>query len=335
MDRFVRIALLFVLLPFGTSLATIGNVTVSGAAPQAAEQLNIIVQPVSHLSGCVQMSVAARGDGIAMLINVTYASTGVVMSNGTVEVHVANAQLLRARFSAGSKLWTALYVIPWDHPAGPLDYFVTARSVDGAVGLWKPIRPYGLITIVPANLHVAASVVDEKTNAPVYSASWGTTVKIVASVALPLPGEGFPTHIPEEPSQVAGAGAVLNTTLASKVEAVVGQGMFNVTTGRFSNFTASTIPLSYDEASSMWVGSYTFKDGDPSGLYEVAVVAADKSSPPNTSFSLSNGVTLGAPTTGGIDSGTVYVVSFGMIIVGFVAGLVVISRFALPKRKGG
>ncbi len=333
MQRLVRLALVFILVPLVTSLAGVANAT-SADATQPGQQLNIVVQAVSHLSGCVQMSVAARGDSIPFLINVTYAATGKPMSNGTVQVYLSNNQLLKARYSAGTKLWAAVYLIPWDNPTGPLNYYVTANSADGAVGLWKPITPYGFITIVPANLHVVASVLDQKTNEPIYSATEGTTVKIVATVALPLPGEGYPTQGVGETSPVDGAGRLLNSTTASKVEAVVGQGTFNATTGKFSNYTASTITLSYDSASSKWTGSYAFKQSDPSGLYEMVVIAADRASPPNTSFSFADPLTLGGQSKGGIDAGTVYIVSFGMIIVGFVAGLAVIHRFALPKGKG-
>lgn len=332
MRNHVKLALIFILLPFVSSVPALVGAT-SPDATQAGQQLNIVVQTVSHSSGCVQMSIAARGDSIPFLINVTYASTGKLMSNGTVQVHISNT-LLNARYSGSSKLWTTAYLISWDHPTGPLDYYVTATSVDGAVGYWRPILPYGLVIIVPASLHVVAGALDAKTNEPISSASQGTIVKIVATVALPLPGEGFPTQEAGEPAPVDGAGMLLNSTTASKVQAVVGQGTFNVTTGKFSNYTASTIPLTYDSASSNWTGAYTFKQSDPSGLYEIAVVAADQASPPNTSFSFANALTLVGQSVGGIDAGTVYVVSFGMIIVGFVAGLAVIYRFALPKQKG-
>jgi hypothetical protein len=44
--------------------------------------------------------------------------------------------------------------------------------------------------------------------------------------------------------------------------------------------------------------------------------------------------TTTAATTG-ISFGTIAAVSFGMIIVGFLAGLIVLSRFAFPKKKAG
>jgi hypothetical protein len=329
-----RATAVFFVLFLSTSLIVAGNVTASAQATQAGQQLNIVVQSVSHLSGCVQMSVAARGDSIPFLINVTYASTGKAMSNGTVEVHVSNGQLLKATFSTSHNLWAVVYPIPWNHATGPLGYYVTAQSADGAVGLWEPITPYGRLTIVPATLHVDASAIDEKTNEPIQTAPEGSTIKILATVALPLPGEGFPTQTKGSEPQVDGAGMLLNSTTASKVEAVVGQGTFNSTTGQFSNYTASTVTLSYDDASSKWTGSYTFKQNDPSGLYEIAVIGADQASPPNTGLSFTNAFTLGTQNTGGINTGTVYIVSFGMIIIGFVAGLAVISKFALPKRKG-
>jgi hypothetical protein len=334
MRRHWRTAAVFALLFVSTLMVVAGNATASAQAAQAGQQLNIVVQAVSHLSGCVQMSVAARGDSIPFLINVTYASTGIPMSNGTVEVHMSNGQLLKARFSTSSKLWAVVYPIPWNHPTGPLGYYVTAQSADGAVGSWEPITHYGTLTIVPASLHIDASAIDEKTNEPIQTTSEGSTIKILATVALPLPGEGFPTQTRDSEPQVDGAGMLLNSTMASKVEAVIGQGTFNSTTARFSNYTASTITLSYDNASSKWTGSYTFKQNDPSGLYEIAVIGADKASPPNTSFSFTNTFTLGVQSTGGINTATVYIVSFGMIVVGFVAGLAVISKFALPKRKG-
>jgi hypothetical protein len=39
--------------------------------------------------------------------------------------------------------------------------------------------------------------------------------------------------------------------------------------------------------------------------------------------------------TSGIGVGTIAIVSFGMILVGFVAGLIVLSRFAFQKKKAG
>lgn len=331
MNRFGRLLIVLVLLAM-TSSAVV-SVKSSTDVPQAAQQLTIVVQAVSHLSGCVQMSVAARGDSIPFLINVTYASTGLPMSNGTVQVHLLNGRVLQARYSGATKLWAAVYLIPWNNPTGPLDYYVTASAVDGSYGTWKPISPYGFITIVPANLHVVASVVDEKTNQTVDSVSREITIKIIATVALPLPGEGYPTQVTSEPAPVDGAGRVLNATTVSKVEAIVGQGTFNATTERFTGFTASSITLSYDVASSKWVGSYNFAQSTPPGQYEVIVLAADRASPPNTNFSVANTITLGGKS-GGIDTGTVFITSFGMIIVGFVAGLAIIYKFALPKHQG-
>ncbi len=325
--------LLLVLVLLTITSSAVVSVKSSTEMPQAGQQLDIVVQAVSHLSGCVQMSVAARGDSIPFLINVTYASTGLPMTTGTVQVHVFDGRLLQARYSGATKLWAAVYLIPWNNPTGPLNYYVTASSVDGSYGTWKPISPYGFITIVPANLHVAASVVDEKTNQTIDSVSGGTTIEIMATVALPLPGEGFPTQVTSEPAPVDGAGRLLNATTASKVEAIVGQGTFNSTTDRFSDFTSPSITLSYDVASSKWVGSYTFAQSAPSGQYEIIVVAADRASPPNTNFSVANTITLGGKS-GGIDTGTVFITSFGMIIVGFVAGLAIIYKFALPKHQG-
>ncbi len=312
-------------------LAALGSSTVFADTNQPIAQLSIVVEPVSHLSDCVQMSEVARGDSIPFLINVTYTATGKVMTNGTVEVHVGNSPTLKARYSGSHKLWAVVYNVPWDHPTGPLSYFVSARSVDGAQGLWRPINPYGFITVVPASLHVSADTLDAKTGTSAYAASSGDTIKIMATVALPLPGEGFPTQSKDGVPDVDGSGQALNATAASKVQAVIGQGTFNATAGTFLNYTASTVNLSYDATSSKWVGSYTFKQDDPSGLYTVVVVAADRVSQPNTGYSTGNSLTLGAKSTGGVDSLTVYVVSFGMIVLGFVAGLVVISKFALPK----
>jgi hypothetical protein len=334
MRRLRRTHAVFFVLFLSTSLIVAGNVTVSAQSTQTEQQLNVVVQAVSHLSGCVQMSVAARGDTIPFLINVTYASTGKTMSNGSVQVHMSNGKLLNARFSNSSKLWAAVYPIPWDHPTGPLGYYVTARSADGAVGSWEPITHYGTLTIVAANLHVNAKAVDENTNEPVQTVTEGSPIKILATVALPLPGQGFPTQTSDSEPQVDGAGMRLNSTTASKVEAVIGQGAFNATTGQFSNYTASTVTLSYDDASSEWTGTYVFGKNVPSGLYEIAVIGSDRASPSNTGVSFTNTVTLGTQNIGGINTATVYVVSFGMIIVGFVAGLVVIGKFAMPKRKG-
>ncbi len=313
------------------SLASVGSSSVLADTNQPTAQLTIVVEPVSHLSDCVQMSEVARGDSIPFLINVTYTATGKVMINGTVEVHVGNSPALKARYSGSHKVWAVVYNVPWDHPAGPLNYFVSARSADGAQGLWRPINPYGLITVVPASLHVSEDTIDAKTGKPVYAASSGDTIKITATVALPLPGEGFPTQSKDGSPDVDGSGEPLNATTASKVQAVIGQGTFNATAGTFLNYTAATVNLSYDATSSNWVGSYTFKQDDPSGLYTVVVVAADRVSQPNTGYSTGNSLTLGAKSTGGVDSVTVYVASFGMIVLGFVAGLVVISKFALPK----
>ncbi len=44
-------------------------------------------------------------------------------------------------------------------------------------------------------------------------------------------------------------------------------------------------------------------------------------------------ITQTQSATGGIGFGTVAVVSFGMIFVRFVAGLIVLSRFAFPKKE--
>lgn len=326
----VTFALLFILVPISLGAFSVSSVAAATGVAQNADHLNIVVQPVSHLSDCVQMSVVARGDGIPFLINVTYASTGKGMTNGTVEVYLPD-RTLKARYSADHGIWAALYLVSWDHATGPLDYYVTAKSFDGAEGFWRPIEPYGLITIVPANLHSEASVVDENTNEPVYTASVGTAIRIVASVALPLPGQGYPTQVEEASPQVDGAGRLLNATSASEVEAIIGQGTFNFTTRQFSNYTAPEVDLSYDSASSKWVGTYTFQRSDPTGQYQIIIVGADRSAQPNVGYSSAYSLTLGAQGARSMDTGLIYVVSIGMTIIGFVAGLIVISKFALPK----
>jgi hypothetical protein len=318
---------------FLLSVIFCGAALASASSPVYADtsQLNIVVEPVSHLSDCVQTSEVARGDSIPFLINVTYSATGKIMSNGTVQVHVSSYDPLKARYSSGTKLWTAVYNVAWNQKAGPLDYFVTALSADGASGIWKPINPYGLITVVPTNLHVTLNATDPSTGKPVYTASPGDTIKIVASVALPLPGEGSPTQSPTASPDVAGAGQPLNDTTASEVQAVIGQGTFNATSGTFSEYTAPSIKLAYDPTISKWIGSYTFKQSDRAGLYTVIVSAADRVNQPNVGYSTGDSLTLEPKNTGGLDTQTVLVASFGMIVLGFIAGLIVISKFALPK----
>ena len=57
-----------------------------------------------------------------------------------------------------------------------------------------------------------------------------------------------------------------------------------------------------------------------------------------TVYQAPTATTTNASTTAattGISFDTIAIVSFGMILVGFVAGLIVLSRFAFPKKKAG
>ena len=262
-----------------------------------ADEVVIVVQPLSHLSGCVQLSQVARGDSIPFLMNITYTTgpaAGQPMINGTVRVHLATGAVLNAFFNAGNKLWAYRFDIPWNYPTGPLGYYVTVENTQFAVNqVWNPVNPYGYVVVVPTNLATSAQALDGTTGQEVSAATLGQTIRLSARVKLPLSGEGYATQLPGRTVYVSGGGGLLNATLASTIQATVGKGTFNETSGDFSEYTASKVLLSYDTTTGNWVGSYTFKQGDVAGVYQVGVLASDKSSPANTGQALSNAVAFG------------------------------------------
>ncbi len=216
------------------------------------------------------------------------------MINGTVQIHLATGPVLNAFYNGGNKLWAYRFDIPWDYPTGPLGYYVTAENSQFAVSqTWTPVNPYGFVVIVPTNLAASAQALDVTTGQQVSAATLGQTIRLSARVKLPLSGEGYATQLPGRTVYVAGGGGLLNASLASAVQAVVGKGNFNTTSGDFSDYTASKVLLSYDTATGNWVGSYTFKQGDVAGVYQVGILASDKSSPANTGHALSNAVAFG------------------------------------------
>ena len=272
-------------------------VTVLGIQMVRADEVVIVVQPLSHLSGCVQLSQVARGDSLPFLMNITYV-TGVAagrpMTNGTVQIHLATGAVLNAFYNGGNKLWAYRFDIPWDYPTGPLGYHVTAMNTQFGVNqTWTPVNPYGFVVVVPTNLATSAQALDGTTGQEVSAATLGQTIRLSARVKLPLSGEGYATQLPGRTVYVPGGGGLLNATLASTVQATVGKGSFNETSGDFSEYTASKVLLSYDTTTGNWVGSYTFKQGDVAGVYQVGVLASDKSNPANSGNALSNAVAFG------------------------------------------
>ncbi len=271
-------------------------VAISGIYMVQADEVVVVVQPLSHLSGCVQLSQVARGDSIPFLMNVTYTSglaAGQPMVNGTVQIHLATGAVLNAFYNTGNKLWAYRFDIPWDYPTGPLGYYVTVENAQFAVNMiWTPVNPYGFVVVVPTNLASSVQALGA-TGQEVSTATLGQTIRISAKVKLPLSGEGYATQISGRTVYVPGGGGLLNASLASTVQASVGRGIFNATSGDFSDYTASKVLLSYDTATGDWVGSYTFKQGDAPGIYQLGIFASDKSSPANTGYALSNAVALG------------------------------------------
>jgi hypothetical protein len=300
----------------------------SNQALAAPGILSISVLPISHLSGCVAVGEIARGDSLPFLINVTYSATGKPMSNGTVKIQLSNGASLKARYSSGEKYWSTAYPIPWNASTGPLGYTVTATDNVSNTVVFTPISPYGLVQIVPANLYVNATIEDAATNTSLSTVSTGQTVRVVAFVAYPLPGQGFPTQKSGEPPTVAGAGLLLNNTLLANATAVIGTGTFNSTGGTFSQYTAAKVPLAFDSKSQSWTGKYTFNSSEPTGFYQAAVMAQDKASPSNQGYSVSSVVEFGVIPQNVIDSSTVAFLAAGVLVVGLIAGTVFRPRLA-------
>jgi hypothetical protein len=317
-----------ILLLFAATLLMLGPALNQVAA---APVLSITAQPVDHLAGCVAIEEIARGDSIPFLVNVTYVSNGQPMSQGNVNVTLSNGATLKLFYNGGSKIWANAYDIPWNAATGPLGYTVVAEDNQSDVSVFKPVSPEGLLQIVPANLHVNATIEDPTTNQTVTSVSSGQTVKIEGFVAYPLPGQGFPTQkaLPPSDAPVLGAGELLNSTLVSNATAVVGIGTFNATSGTFSQYTSGKMKMSYDSASQSWTTTYTFKSGQPTGLYQAAIMANDTSSPSNSGYSLSLATAFGIATTQSLLTTTnIAFLAAGVLIVGLIVGTVLRPRGA-------
>jgi hypothetical protein len=242
-----------------------------------ANTLNISVEPVAHLNGCVYRTEFQRGDQGVFLITVADPATGEPVTQG-IDVNVlVGDNSLKANYNATQKLWAAPLPILWDMPTGTLRWSVSATDARGNVTKWQPSYAANqTITIAPGPLKVNTSVTDPVSGEAVGEIRPGETVRIMSKIDRPTHGDSYSYGSAER--EITGSipekGAPVKSD--ATVKALIGQGAFGPAKAAFSGPALAELPLSFDAAREAWTATFTMPQDAPHGTYSVAVLAEDK-----------------------------------------------------------
>jgi len=242
-----------------------------------------------------------RGTSIVPRIYVQYASTGEYMTladspKAVVTFTLPNGTKMQALFASylpPKGAWRNCFRQNWDDYAGPWNITAEASDGKGNYGIFVsyptvtlPLRtgPLALrfgYEILPAPLTVTASVLDAATGKNATTTlSAGQRLRIEAKVEYLPPLGPLSREWPE------GYLGLLNTTRGGVVTAKLGWGFYNETAKTFGGKSpgglVATIPLTYSEATGLWVGTYNVTGTEPKGDYMAVVEARDRANPPNT-----------------------------------------------------
>ncbi len=231
----------------GPGLAT-GNytVTLSGRntpAKSPADTQTFIVYPTNVTISKISMPSVSlqRTDTAQFSFSATYPSGGPVQS-GTASLRVAEpdgtSHVTTAYYVPGNGLFLATYRVPMNGQTGLWAAVVDVNSLDDGYGNGGPSAS------TPKGFSVSQAV-------------------LTVGVSLP------------NGTQVPGDIMVISAMVTSPDGGSFTQGTVTAQLLFSGNPVGSTVTLGYDQTKDKWVGSYTVKATDPSGLWLVQVVASD------------------------------------------------------------
>ncbi len=268
-----------------------GGQVVSSTSFSVTNKLNVFMDMVDG-GNCIYINGATRGVKMFPRFYISYASTGAPFTNNTVGAYVTytlpNGTAVNATWHKPNTVsqssvgfFIGKYQINWnDTYVGPWNPNATIGDAAGNIAKYHYIGvPF---VISPAALSMSITLVNSKTNQTLDGLANGTSVTIYAVISYPAAAEPVPGFV----------GPLDTTNRGGSVDAVVGWGYYNATSGAFGNAKSpggeiAKVTLTYTGKSGVWEGNFSsnsvpaIKTGTS---YEVVVNSQDKASPPNTGF---------------------------------------------------
>ncbi|MDG6905048.1 MAG: hypothetical protein JRN20_04605 [Nitrososphaerota archaeon] len=268
-----------------------GGQVVSTTSFSVTNKLNVFMDMVDG-GNCIYINGATRGVKMFPRFYISYASTGAPFTNNTVGAYATytlpNGTAVNATWHKPNTVsqssvgffigkyqinWNDTYVGPWNP---------NATVGDGAGNIAKYHYIGVPFVISPATLSTSITLVNSKTNQTLDGLTNGTSVTVYAVISYPAAAEPVPGFV----------GPLDTTNRGGSVDAVVGWGYYNVTSGSFGSARnpggqIAKVSLTYTGKNGVWEGNFSsnsvpaIKTGTS---YEVVVNSQDKASPPNTGF---------------------------------------------------
>ena len=242
-----------------------------------------------------------------------------------------NKTVTKASWDAGALLWRGIVQPAWNYTyVGSWNPTVTASDAAGNVGTFQYAGyPFAITT---ASLATNLQLTDVKTGSPIAAIYGGESIAISATIKYPTnaePTSGFVTGLDS-----VNRGGVVN--------AVVGWGTWNVTTGTFGGGAANpggvlgTVKLTNTNGiNGTWTGQFTFASPLPTipagASFAVAITSADKANPPNTGLQVTNLGLAPTPAAGGGVVTTTTVTASGTTATVTVSGTQTITPSTLTS----
>ncbi|MBI2183891.1 MAG: hypothetical protein HYU39_02915 [Thaumarchaeota archaeon] len=250
---------------------------------------------------CYLSNQFTRGTSIIPRIYIRYASTGEYVTaknapNTVATFNMPNGTKMVARFAAylpPEGAWRNCFRPNWNDYAGVWNIVAEAQDGKGNYGKYESypqiksganVLRFGF-EVIPAPLTVTPQIIDAATGKPATTAlKSGQNLRIEAKVTYdhPLGPLGRETAV--------GYIGLLNASRGGVVIAKLGWGFYNQTSKSFGGSNQAknpggliaNVPLSYDQASGRWTGTYAATGSEPKGDYLLIVDSRDSASPPNT-----------------------------------------------------
>jgi len=210
-----------------------------------------------------------------------------------------NKTVTTASWDAGALLWRGIVQPAWNYTyVGSWNPTVTAKDAAGNTGAYQYTGFPFLIT--PATLSTSIQITDVKTGVPVASIYAGESITISATIK-------YPTNAEPTSGFVTGLDSVIR---GGVVNALVGYGAYNATTGTFGGGAANpggvlgTVKLTNSNGvNGTWTGSFTVGATLPTlpagASFALAITSSDKANPPNNGLQVMNLGLAPTPATGG------------------------------------
>lgn len=268
-----------------------GNQVISATSFYATNQLNVWMDFVNG-GLCDYISGADRGFKIFPRFYITYASNGAPLNKSATNVvtfTLPDSSKINASYHAATKeapfpygFYIGKFQPNWNYSAvGP--WSPTATIIDGLgnTATYQYVGP--AFELTPARLSESVQLIDTRTSQAASGFYNGQTVAIQATISYPTNAEAVPGYV----------GFLNPTTRGGSVNALVGWGFYNSTSGTFGGAKnpgglIASVPMTYVAGTNgTWAGNLSVSNLPAitaGSSYEVIVTSSDAANPPNQGF---------------------------------------------------